>query len=41
MKLLFGNPIGILSVITVTVSIGIVVVISIMLIRRSGGKHDH
>jgi hypothetical protein len=38
MKLLFGNPIGILSLVTVVVSIGIVAFIATMLIRKSAHK---
>ena len=36
MDLLFGNPIGLMSVITVLVSIIIIITLAVMLIRNSG-----
>jgi len=36
MDLLFGNPVGVMSVITVLVTIIIIVTLAVMLIRNSG-----
>ena len=36
MDLLFGNPIGLMSVVTVLVSIIIIITLAVMLIRKSG-----
>ena len=36
MALLFGNPIGLMSVVTVLVSIIIIITLAVMLIRNSG-----
>jgi hypothetical protein len=36
MDLLFGNPIGLMSVVTVLVSIIIIITLAVMLIRNSG-----
>ena len=36
MDLLFGNPVGLMSVITVLVSIIIIITLAVMLIRNSG-----
>lgn len=36
MDLLFGNPIGLMSVVTVMVSIFIIITLAVMLIRNSG-----
>jgi len=36
MDLLFGNPVGLLSIITVLVTIIIIVTLAVMLIRNSG-----
>jgi hypothetical protein len=38
LDLLFGNPIGILSVLTIVVSIGVVGFIAYTLVSRSGHK---
>jgi hypothetical protein len=37
LDLLFGNPIGILSMVTVLTSLVIIIVLVTMLIRKSGG----
>ena len=36
MDLLFGNPIGLMSVVTVLVSIIIIITLAVMLIKNSG-----
>lgn len=36
MDLLFGNPIGLMSVVTVLVSIIIIITLTVMLIKNSG-----
>jgi len=36
MDLLFGNPVGLMSVVTVLVSIIIIITLAVMLIRNSG-----
>jgi hypothetical protein len=36
MDLLFGNPVGLLSIITVMVTIIIIVTLAVMLIKNSG-----
>jgi hypothetical protein len=38
MDLLFGNPVGLMSVIVVFTTIVIVAVLATMLIRKSGGQ---
>jgi hypothetical protein len=38
MDLLFGNPIGLMSMITVLVSIVIIVTLAVMLIKNSGKR---
>ena len=40
MDLLFGNPIGLMSMITVIVTIIIVAVLATMLIVKSGGHNN-
>jgi hypothetical protein len=37
MDLLFGNPVGLMSVITVGVTLVIIITLAVMLIRRSHG----